>query len=749
MKRRILSLLLALTLLSTAALAYGGGTGEAVYLNSAELAEGFTYENAVSYGGEGRVETHTLYTRPRGEVYPIVMACDTIYGGFTLPQMLSYAENLGCNVVGAVNADFGESTGVPTGMVVEDGVYKSSPEGNSAVGFTEGRAHVSDRPEVEITLTNEESGFEYTTEHLNKSRRGYDAWLFSEYFSTVSTRTSGEGWFVRFEVRGGEDIGLGGELELVVTELSGEGGSVPIGEDNLVLTASAAAGLDEVFAAFEPGDRVTLSVDCSDSALEDADWVTGCGNILALDGRVYDRDRWNSTVTDANPRTALGIKRDGSVVYQVLDGRGAHSAGATLDELVEDLLDLGCVDVVNLDGGGSSIMSLRLPGSEGFTTVNVPSDGKPRSVCSYILFVTDSAPSGRAERLHLLEDGAFVLAGSTVDISFAATDSALRTVPLPESLSVRAQRGSVSGVEYAAPASAGTDKISVSGGGASGSGTLHVIDSLDSISVTDAESGAEITQLMLENGESVRLDIAAEYLTRDVAFDISDVEFTVTGGVGSVDSEGVFTATSEGAATGSIDISLGGKSLSIPVRVAFEFTDMRGHWASESVKRLFEAGIVSGVSETEFGPGQSMKRGDFVLMLYRAAGEPAVSGASGFSDVDSGAYYADAVAWAVSAGITEGKGEGLFAPGDTLTRQEGFTFLYRALSALGKSLPEGDISILNNFPDAASVAEWARSAAASLVSAGVVEGSDAGLNPTASLTRAEMAKMLDAVVNGL
>ena len=54
---------------------------------------------------------------------------------------------------------------------------------------------------------------------------------------------------------------------------------------------------------------------------------------------------------------------------------------------------------------------------------------------------------------------------------------------------------------------------------------------------------------MLENGESVRLEIAAEYLMRDVAFDISDVEFTVTGGVGSVDSEGVFTATSEGAAT--------------------------------------------------------------------------------------------------------------------------------------------------------------------------------------------------------
>ena len=745
MKKRLLSLLLAAAVLVTPALAYGDGTGEAVYINTTELADGFTYTNAVSYDDDGRAESFTLETERGSSVYPIVMACDTIYGGFTVTEMIAYAENLGYNVVGAVNADFGESNGVPTGMVVENGVYKSSPEGNSAIAFNDGRAFVSEKPEVELTFTNEENGYEYTTEHLNKSRTDYGAYVFSEYFSTVSTRTSGDGWFVRFEVLGGDELTLGGEVELIVTEINTDGGSVSIGRDNLILTASDAAALGMVAESFEVGDRVTLEISCSDSRLEDTDWVSGCGNILALDGKIYDQDRWNSEVTDANPRTAIGIKSDGTVVYHVLDGRSSLSVGATLEELAQDMLSMGCVDVVNLDGGGSSVMSLRVPGADGFTVVNDPSDGRLRSVSSYILFVTDREPSGSAGRLFLAEDGDYVLAGSSVDITVVATDRALHTVAAPESVSARAQRGTVEGGVYTAPASAGTDSISLSGG-VSGSGTLHVIDRVDSITVTDAATGNTVSQLMLENGESVDLDVAAKYLMRDVSLSDEAVEYTLTGDIGTITPDGVFTASLSGAAAGTISVSCGGVTQEISVRVAFEFTDMRGHWASEFVKELYEAGIVTGVTDTEFGPSLSMKRGDFVLMLYRAAGQPAVSGSAGFEDVAADAYYADAVAWAVANGITEGKGEGTFAPDDTLTRQEGFTFLYRALDVLGADFVEGDTALLDSFADGASVAEWARSATATLITNGVVEGSESGLNPTGSLTRAEMAKMLASVV---
>ena len=108
MKKRLLCLILACMLLTTCALAYGAGTGEAVYVNRWTLANGFTYENAFCYSSSGsRNETFVVENTPGSSVYPIVLACDTIYGGMTITQMISYAESLGYNVVGAVNSDFG------------------------------------------------------------------------------------------------------------------------------------------------------------------------------------------------------------------------------------------------------------------------------------------------------------------------------------------------------------------------------------------------------------------------------------------------------------------------------------------------------------------------------------------------------------------------------------------------------------------------------------------------------------------
>ena len=95
---------------------------------------------------------------------------------------------------------------------------------------------------------------------------------------------------------------------------------------------------------------------------------------------------------------------------------------------------------------------------------------------SYILFVTDSEPNGSASRLFLDQNGAYVLAGSTVGLSYSAADRALHSVAAPDGVDARAQRGTVSGDAYTAPASAGTDRISLSAFGVSGSGTMHVIE---------------------------------------------------------------------------------------------------------------------------------------------------------------------------------------------------------------------------------------------------------------------------------
>lgn len=747
--KKVLSLILALALLGTCALAYGEGTGQAVYTNEWALADGLTYENAVSYNSaDERVETFTITLEPGSSVYPIVMACDTIYGGMTITSMIDYAELMGYDVVGAVNADFGYwDTRIPCGMVVEDGIYKSSPEGNHAIGFLDdGTAVVSSRPEVYITIENETTGQVFETTHLNKTRSDDGLYLYSEYFSTVSTRTDESGWYIRLRVRDHGELSLDGEIECEVEEIVTGEDAVEIGPGYLILTASDEAGLENVLSGFMEGDEVTIFTRCTDSALAEADWVSGCGNILALNGELYEPQWWDTSIDDANPRTVIGLMGDGTVVYQVMDGRSDLSAGSTLDELVADLLSMGCETVVNMDGGGSSALALRMPGQDGYTIVNNPSDGTLRSVCSYILFVTDEDASGEAENLFLTDDGAYILAGSTLPLELAATDNTMRTVRLSGQVRATASRGSISSGVYTAPSTAGADVITLSAGSAYGTSTLHVVEKADSLSVEDAESGEAVTQLLMEQGESIQLDACLQYNMRDVISGNEDATFSLSGDVGAISADGLYVASGTPGAEGSITVTAAGLTATIPVKIAVEFTDMKGHWAEDAVKELYEAGIVTGMTQTTFGPDSTMRRCDFVLMLYRAAGEPEVSADSGFTDVAADAYYARAVAWAKAEGITTGTSDTTFSPDATLTRQEGFTFLYRAFDSLGVVYDVGDTALIDSYADGSSVADWAREAAATLISMGIVQGDGSGLNPGGGLTRAQMAKMLASAI---
>ena len=97
---------------------------------------------------------------------------------------------------------------------------------------------------------------------------------------------------------------------------------------------------------------------------------------------------------------------------------------------------------------------------------------------------------------------------------------------------------------------------------------------------------------------------------------------------------------------------------------------------AEAVRWAASQGIVSGISPTHFGPDLPCTRAQAMTFLYGAMGSPAVTGGSGFLDVDSGAYYAGPVAWAVKNHITSGTGNGLFGTEDPCTRAQIVTFLF-------------------------------------------------------------------------
>ena len=108
----------------------------------------------------------------------------------------------------------------------------------------------------------------------------------------------------------------------------------------------------------------------------------------------------------------------------------------------------------------------------------------------------------------------------------------------------------------------------------------------------------------------------------------------------------------------------------------------------EAVKWAQEKGITGGIGNGLFGPNQPCTRAQIVTFLWRAASSPEPKSMSSFSDVSADSYYAKAVAWAVENGITTGTGDGKFSPDATCTRAQSVTFLFRAIGKLVDSKAE-------------------------------------------------------------
>ena len=165
-----------------------------------------------------------------------------------------------------------------------------------------------------------------------------------------------------------------------------------------------------------------------------------------------------------------------------------------------------------------------------------------------------------------------------------------------------------------------------------------------------------------------------------------------------------------------------------------------GAYFYEAVKWAVKNGITTGVGNDLFAPEQPCTRAQIVTFLWRAAGSPEPKTMSSFTDVPASAYYAKAVAWAVENGITNGMTETTFAPNATCTRGQSVTFLHRAL--------KGTASGSTNFTDVKSDAFYADAinwAVANNVTNGT---SNTTFSPNADCTRAEIVTFLYRAYQG-
>ena len=176
------------------------------------------------------------------------------------------------------------------------------------------------------------------------------------------------------------------------------------------------------------------------------------------------------------------------------------------------------------------------------------------------------------------------------------------------------------------------------------------------------------------------------------------------------------------------------------------YTDVaQGQWYYDAVDFVTRYGYMNGMDDGTFNAAGNVNRAQFVTILYRIAGEPAVTIDNHFVDVPAGQWYTDAVLWAYEKGITTGADAAHFSPGGTLVRQNMVTFLLRFANTMG--IDTSARADLSGYTDAGQVMPHAQDAMEWAVAEGILSGMSADtLGPNGLANRAQIATIISRFV---
>ena len=173
------------------------------------------------------------------------------------------------------------------------------------------------------------------------------------------------------------------------------------------------------------------------------------------------------------------------------------------------------------------------------------------------------------------------------------------------------------------------------------------------------------------------------------------------------------------------------------------FKDIENHWAREDIEYLAGKAIIKGMDADTFAPDKPVTRAEFTQLIYNIV-KPAKASASGFSDVNAGDWYCEAVASVAAAGIVKGYEDNTFRPNNTISRQEMACIISRMYDY--KSLPKVTPKGLDGFTDKELIGDWAINDVDKIVSAGIMQGmSKTEFSPQTNATRAQAAVVIKAI----
>lgn len=301
-------------------------------------------------------------------------------------------------VVAGINGDhFSFQTGIPLGMSISNGVIITSPvEPYNADDYyfhalgikADGEVLTGENPTLHMQYTvGEHTG---TVERINRTRENWEGGqicLFTPHYGD-STGTNAAG--VEFVIRVDEGaVSTQSAMRGTVVAVD-EDGDAPIEDGHVVLSISLLQ-YDEI-EAIAVGDELEFLFSFEQEEWNEVAFAVGGNRVAVENGEAQTFDYTVGAFTAAAPRSAIGVKADGTLVMAAVDGRSEQSGGLTANEMTRYLAeDLECEYAILLDGGGSTALCAKND-SGVMTTVNVPSETRP--VGNSVLLVVREQTAG-------------------------------------------------------------------------------------------------------------------------------------------------------------------------------------------------------------------------------------------------------------------------------------------------------------------------------------------------------------------
>ena len=672
MKTRIIPILLCAALLLTLPV-QAAVLGERVDGYSTALARGVTLTRTSYWTGSDYRSENYLTISPGSAAVPVAVSGDPLWAQQSLAAAAGRLEQQGRHVLGGSNGGYYTvATGEPVGLVASGGVLRADDQGLPAFGFRSDGSAIYGKPAVRLRLGD---GTQTVAVAALNHAAGPGLRLYTADCAG-SVKSYGKSWSVLCAAA--ELPGLAGSVQIIVESVGELDGSIklPAGRLLLLLPKEANGAAQTLPEFIREGTALQLESRCA-PGWEDVDSAVGVLYPLVENGAVLP-----NLEPYAAPRSAIGLKEDGSLVLYTIDGRqSGHSVGAGLSTVAQRMQELGCVSAATLDGGGSTQLAAQLPGESGLTTQNKPSDGSARRVVNYILLATPDTAADAAALLALYPLRINAVAGARIPLTVKAVDENGRPAQTPGRLSYTVSGGLgrvENGVFYAT--GNGSGSITVSAPGVeSATIPLRVAASPEKLEFYGEKYGKLTTSLTLEPGQAVDLTVRATDGHIQLSGDDSCYTWTLDPAAGTVDGTG-HLIPGDASGSGMLTASIGGSSVSIPITIqsGIPFQDVgRSDPYFNAVKYVYEHGIFAGTSETGFSPNVVMNRGMLVTVLWRMCGKPAAAAPAAFGDVAADAWYGPAVAWAAETGLVKGYSDTVFAPEDDLTMEQILTILHR------------------------------------------------------------------------